>query len=242
MSELVSLENATKAFGKEVVLDGVNLKISSGELVVVLGENGAGKTTLLRLMAGLLGLNKGLLKIEGEKLDRFSEKQREKIFFLPDFPVLFEEATVLENIEIWMSLYGCAEHGREDEAIRLVEEFRLGEKLHQFPGTLSRGQRFKLALICYDLVEARIGLIDEPFASGMDASGLRRMRRLLVDATESGRAVVYSTQLVKYACEFSSRIIVIDGSSIYFDGTSSEFFGRQAAGDLVLQKYADEEL
>gem|GEM_PF-2135275 len=238
---LISLTDASKSFGKLSVLKDLSLTIEPGELVVVLGTNGAGKTTLLRVMAGLLGLDAGELLITGEKLDRFSEKQREKLFFLPDFPAFFVELSVMENIEVWLTLYSKKENTREKEVISLLERFQLIEKIHQPVGSLSRGQLFKLAMVCYEAVEAPIGLFDEPFASGMDASGLREMKKLIRAATENDRSVIYTTQLVSYALDFADRVLVIEKSDLYFDGPPDEFLVRMESGDEVLSQFSEKE-
>ena len=216
---LIELTSASKSFGVQDILRGINLTIPTGQLVVVLGSNGAGKTTLLRIIAGLLGLDGGELKITGEALDRLSEKQREKIFFLPDFPALFEDLTVLENLEIWLALYGRESAKSEEECFALLDRFDLAEKIRQPVVTLSRGQRYKLALTCYEGSKAPVGLFDESFASGMDAGGLREMKRLIRHAVEDQRSVIYTTQLVGYALDFADRILVIHEAKIHFDGS-----------------------
>ncbi|MGC6566278.1 MAG: ABC transporter ATP-binding protein [Akkermansiaceae bacterium] len=238
---LVTLDSASKSFGTLNVLNQVNLTIPAGQLVVVLGSNGAGKTTLLRMIAGLLGLDSGKLKIAGERLNRLSEKQREKIFYLPDFPALFEEMTVLENLEIWLTLYGREQDHAEQELFALLERFNLAEKARLPMLSLSRGQRFKVALSCYEGSQAPIALLDEPFASGMDASGLKEMRTLLRKATADGRSVIYTTQLVSYALNFSDRILLIHDQGIYFDGTPARFQQLLDEADPVLKYFSEDE-
>jgi ABC-type multidrug transport system ATPase subunit len=236
---LIELKNATMSFGKNKVLREVDFQLWPGQLVAVVGINGAGKTTLLRVLAGLLGLDQGELLISGKPLDRMSEAQRENLFFLPDFPSFFEEQTVLENIGLWINLYGRGDSGREECALKWLEEFALMEKVKQWPGALSRGQRYKLALTCYEAVEARIGLFDEPFASGIDSKAIHSMRKLIRGACESGRSVIYTTQLIDYALEFADRIMVIENNEIYFDDSPAEFRTRLTNSDKVLSQYAE---
>lgn len=236
----MTLEKATKSFGSNVVLNKVDLTVQRGELIVILGENGAGKTTLLRVIAGLLGLDQGELRIEEEGLNRFSEEQREKIFFLPDFPTFFEDLTIMENIEIWLSLYHQEGMARESLAVDLLDRFGLMEKTHQPVSTLSRGQRFKLAMTCYQSVDAQIGLFDEPFASGIDATGLREMKKVIRDAVDADRSVLYSTQLVSYALNFSDRVLVISDGHIYFDGSPEKFSNQLQGGDQILGQFSEE--
>ena len=238
---LTSLSRATKSFESNTILDDVSLTVQAGEIIAVLGENGAGKTTLLRVLAGLLGLDQGSLSIKGEPLKRSSEEQRKNLFFLPDFPVFFDELNILENIEIWLTLYDKKDAQREDYAIELLERFSLMPKARIPVGLLSRGQRFKLALTCYEAVDAAVGLFDEPFASGMDAAGLREMRSIIEKATTNERSVLFTTQLVTYAIGFANRIIVIDGARICFDGPPREFIEKRDGGDAILSKFSEQE-
>lgn len=236
---LAQLVSGKKRFSDNIVLQNLDLSIERGELIAVLGTNGAGKTTLLRILAGLLGLSSGDLLIDDSPLDRLSETQREKIFFLPDFPVLFEHLTVLENVEIWLSLYQREPAHLESQSINLLDQFGLMEKA-RLPGSqLSRGQRYKLALVLYQGSNAPLGLLDEPFASGMDIPGIRKMRKLLREAVSDQRSVIYTTQLASYARSFSDRILVIHDSLIYFDGSPGEFNRQLESGDKTLQIFSE---
>lgn len=236
---LAQLASAEKSFGSNTVLRDINLTIERGELIAVLGTNGAGKTTLLRILSGLLGLNQGDYLIENSSLDRLSEEQREKIFFLPDFPALFDDLTVLENVEIWLSLYQKSAAKLEAESVALLERFDLIEKAHIPAALLSRGQRYKLALVLFESSKAPLGLFDEPFASGMDVPGIREMRKLLRHAVSDQRAAIYTTQLAHYAREFADRILVIHKSLIYFDGSPEAFASQLQSGDQVLEIFSE---
>jgi ABC-type multidrug transport system ATPase subunit len=236
---LAQLSSVAKSFSRNIVLCGINLTIERGELIAVLGTNGAGKTTLLRLLAGLLGLSSGELCIDGSPLDRLSETQREKLFFLPDFPVLFDDLSVLENVETWLSLYHREPDQREEASVALLDRFDLMEKAHLLTATLSRGQRYKLALVLYQGSQAPLGLFDEPFASGMDVPGIREMRKILRQAVADQRSIIYTTQLATYAREFADRILVIHDSSIHFDGSPSDFDRQLQSGDPVLQIFSE---
>lgn len=236
---LLQLNSASKSFAKNTVLEDLNLTIERGELILILGTNGAGKTTLLRILAGLLGLTAGELLIDGAPLDRLSETQREKIFFLPDFPALFEDMSVLENVETWLSLYQQEPAARETESVALLDRFGLMEKAQLPASALSRGQRYKLALVLYQGSQAPIGLFDEPFASGMDIPGIRAMRKLLREATTAQRSIIYTTQLASYAHDFADRILVIHESRLYFDGSPAAYQDRLKEGNTILQTFAD---
>jgi ABC-type multidrug transport system ATPase subunit len=236
---LAQLQAASKSFGSDQVLDAITLSIHRGELIAVLGTNGAGKTTLLRILAGLIGLSEGQLLIDGAPLDRFSEAQRKKIFLLPDTPALFEDLSVLENIETWLTLYRREKDENEARAIDLLKRLHLIEKAHLPVNSLSRGQQYKLALVLLDGSQAPLALIDEPFASGMDAPGVREMRSLFREITGEERTIIYTTQLAEFARGFADRILVIHQSHLHFDGSPSDFESRLMAGDPILALFSD---
>ena len=239
---LAQLRSVHKTFTGNPVLQDINVTIERGELIAILGTNGAGKTTLIRLLAGLLGLTSGELLIDGESYNRLSETQREKIFFLPDFPAFFDDLTVIENVEIWLSLYNQEHEKFEQQSIALLELFDLMDKAHLPVATLSRGQRYKLALVLYEGSKAPLGLFDEPFASGMDVPGIRDMRKLLRHATSDQRTVIYTTQLADYARAFADRILIIHDNRIHFDGSPEEFDHQLNTGDPILATFSDSEL
>ncbi len=148
---------------------------------------------------------------------------------------------MLENLETWINLYERSDEDRESEAVALLEKFGIISHSRLLPSSLSRGQRFKLALTCYHAVRSMIGLFDEPFASGLDPSGLKEMKAIMREATSQGQAVVYTTQLVRYALEFSDRVLVVDNGAIYFDGPPEKFKRQLAEGDEVLTKFSEGE-
>lgn len=123
----------------------------------------------------------------------------------------------------------------------MLELFDLMEKAHLPVATLSRGQRYKLALVLYEGSKAPLGLFDEPFASGMDVPGIRDMRKVLRHATTDSRTVIYTTQLADYALAFADRILIIHQSRIHFDGAPTEFQTHLKTGDPVLQIFSESE-
>jgi ABC-type multidrug transport system ATPase subunit len=205
----IALQEVSRRFGRTHALRNVTWETGPGSLVAVLGPNGAGKSTLLRILAGELPPSRGELRIDGVPFRRDDLAVRREIFFLPDTPDLPGE-TPLRTCSICVSAYertGVA--GIEERIVDLIEGFDLAAKADRPWPTLSRGQSYKASLAILAAIAPRLWILDEPFASGMDAKGIALFRKLAREAVAGGATVIYSTQLVELAEGFADGICVL---------------------------------
>jgi len=205
----IEIQGATKKYGSLRALDGVSLKIEPGQIVALLGLNGAGKTTLLRALAGIVGLSDGEIRYDGQRFRRDRIDLRRRFMFLPDIPVLFAHFRVTRHIGMVLRLYESNPDGIENRVVDLLKEFDLLPLIDTALGRYSRGQLYKAGLATLLAVDPEVWLLDEPFASGMDPRGIASFRRHVREAVKRGRTVIYSTQLLELAEEFSDRVCVI---------------------------------
>ena len=182
----IELKEVWKRFGRHDVLSGVNWQAQGGELVALMGVNGAGKTTVLRILSGLVGPEKGEVLIEGRKLTRDEVELRRSFYFLGDEPSLFPEHSAIVNLSIMAKLWKLERPDYEEVAAEWMERFGILPLRDKPVGTMSRGQRYKVALVILATLSPPIWLLDEPFASGMDAQGLRALRQLIRESLEKG--------------------------------------------------------
>ncbi|MCB1087865.1 MAG: ABC transporter ATP-binding protein [Verrucomicrobiae bacterium] len=212
---ILELLGATKNFGRTKALDSVSVEFRPGEIVAVIGLNGAGKSTLLRVLAGLYRLDQGMLLFDGEPFARDNLEQRRKVLFLPDEPVLHPEQSPLRNVGIYVRQYERhGEAGMAEKIAGLFAELSLLNKAEASLGALSRGQVYKTGLIALIAVSPEIWLLDEPFASGMDARGIQVLRNRARMAAEKGATVIYTTQMPEVATSLADRILVIDDGAV----------------------------
>lgn len=235
----IALCNVWKSFGKESVLQGVNWAAETGELVALMGINGAGKTTILRILAGLVGVESGSVEIGGQLFRREDVALRRQFYFLGDEPALFPDESAISNLAIMAKLWGCEREGLEEVAAQWMEEFGILSLREKHVATLSRGQRYKVALVVLATLRPPIWLLDEPFASGMDAQGLRVLRTLVRQAIAEGTVVVFSTQLIEMVRSFASRVTVVNGGVVLHDGPVAELERKAQAGDSYLSQLMD---
>ncbi|MFO1460775.1 MAG: ABC transporter ATP-binding protein [Verrucomicrobiota bacterium] len=224
----IELCDVTKRYGSATALSRVSLTLEPGQIVAILGPNGAGKTTLLRLLAGIAGPDHGDVLLDEVPFDRNNFGMRRRIGFLPDFPALFPEESVLRNLAITLRLYEADSPGAETRVLDLLEALDLLPLIEMPAETLSRGQAYKVALTGLVAAAPELWLLDEPLASGMDPQGLAVLRREVRSAAARGSTILYSTQLVELAEDFADRVLVIAEGAIRAFGTLSEL--RAAAG------------
>lgn len=206
----ISVHNLSKSYGQVTALDDITLDVPPGEIVAVLGANGAGKTTLLRALSGIVAPDRGEIRYDGEVFRRDRIDLRRRFFFLSDIPPVIPSMTVLRHIGMVVKLYEAERDGLENDILELLREFQILPLVESRFATLSRGQTYKAALIPLLTVNPELWMFDEPFASGIDPLGIAAFRRHARAAVARGRTVIYSTQILDLAGQFSDRICVLD--------------------------------
>jgi ABC-2 type transport system ATP-binding protein len=205
----IELRAVSKSYGKARALDRTSLEIGPGQIVAILGANGAGKTTLLRCLAGVAAPDAGTIVYNDEPFERDKLELRRQLFFLPDFPVVFYEMSVIRHIGMVLRVYEKAEVGIEAHVLQLLKDFDLFTVAENPLNTLSRGQVYKAALVALIAVNPEVWLLDEPFASGMDPHGINMLKRYAREAVAQGRTVIYSTQILEVVEKFSGKVCIL---------------------------------
>ena len=186
----IELRGVLKDYDGTRALDHVKLEFAPGQIVALLGPNGAGKSTLLRLLAGVIAPSKGEIYFDDEPFRRDRLDQRRRFHFLPDFPFLFPEQTVLRNLSIPLRLYEADGAGAEERVLALLREFDLLPLAQTPVAALSRGQAYKTGLCALLAVDPEVWLLDEPFASGMDSHAINAFKAHARTAAARGRTVL----------------------------------------------------
>jgi ABC-type multidrug transport system ATPase subunit len=205
----IELQQVVKKYKSLCALDTVSLAIEPGQILALLGPNGAGKTTLLRCLAGVAAPDAGRVLFDDQPFTRQRLDLRRRFLFLPDFPPVFETWSPARHLGMVLRLYGIEPAGVEERVLELLRDFDLLPLADAPFATLSRGQRYKAVLAGLLAVDPELWLLDEPFASGMDPQGITALKRRAREATQRGRTIIYSTQILDAAERFSDRVCVI---------------------------------
>lgn len=230
----IELRNVTKRFGVTLALSSVSFAIPPGRILAVLGANGAGKTTLLRSLATVVSPDKGEILFDNERLDRGRLDLRRRLGFLPDFPTVYSNWSVVRFAGMVCRLYEADMDRAQNALVDLLSEFDLLALARRPMGTLSRGQTYKAALVSLLAADPELWLFDEPFASGMDSHGITAFRRHCRAGVARGRTVVFTTQLLQLAETFSDDACVIHRGKVHAHGPVAGL-GDTTNGDGVLE-------
>ena len=220
---LFEVRGLTKAFGRHVVLSGLDIDIFAGEVITIIGESGSGKSILLKAMMGLLDADAGTIRFDGEEVTRQTEREwtqtRRRIGMLFQESALFDSLNVYDNVS-----YALQEQTTmtEDEIAQRVEETLALVGLpgieHMSPADLSGGMRKRVALARAVAVRPEVVFYDEP-AEGLDPINVTRVNRLLLGLQKSLNVTsVVVTHNLKAAFAISDRLALIHDGAVAATG------------------------
>jgi ABC-type polar amino acid transport system ATPase subunit len=224
---IVELAGVRKAFGDNVVLDGIDLEIARGEAIVIAGPSGSGKSTMLRCINGLETIDAGSITFDGQRIDtagRGLAKLRTRIGMVFQQFNLFPHMTVERNVTLApIKAKGVPEEQARAKARELLERVGIPEKSGAYPADLSGGQQQRVAIARALAMEPALMLFDEP-TSALDPEMIREVLDVMRDLARSGLTMVVVTHEMGFAREVCDRLVFIDEGEIVEQGPPDEFF------------------
>ncbi len=216
----IEVENLTKRFGDFTAVDSVSFEVKRGEIFGFLGANGAGKSTTIRMLCGLLQSTGGTARVGGFDVNAEPDKVKATIGYMSQRFSLYEDLTVVENINFYGRVYGLSSTAIEARKKWVLEIANLNGRENSITGTLSGGWKQRLALGCAVLHEPRIVFLDEP-TSGVDPVMRRKFWELINDLSSQGVTVLVTTHFLEEA-EYCNDIILINAGKIIAGGSPKE--------------------
>ena len=233
MRELLSIENLRAGYGAVEVLRGIDIRISHGELIALLGSNGAGKTTLNAVLSGLLAPRSGRVIFDGEDLTGVHYRRivQAGLIQVPEGRKVFPNLTVLENLEL--GAFARARQRLSENIDRVFETFpRLQERMAQLAGTMSGGEQQMLAIGRGLMAEPKLLILDEP-SLGLSPLLVEELFTLIAKLRTDGLAILLVEQNVGQSLDIADRAYVMENGTIRFSGTATELL----ASDTLRQAY-----
>ncbi|WP_206859367.1 ABC transporter ATP-binding protein [Candidatus Enterococcus mangumiae] len=217
----LNIEHVTGGYGHLPVLKDISFTVQPGEMVGLIGLNGAGKSTTIKHIIGLLQPTKGKIEINQLTLKKDVESYRKQIGYIPETPSLYEELTLKEHIEVTAMAYDIPMDVAMKRADKLLQTFRLSNRLEWFPANFSKGMKQKVMILCAFLIEPSLYIIDEPFL-GLDPLAINALLELMVEMKNEGSGILMSTHILATAEKYCDRFVVLHEGEIRADGTLAE--------------------
>ena len=225
----VEVIDVVKAYKEKVAVDGLSFSVEKGEVFGLIGPNGAGKTTTLRMMMDIIQPDSGRVSLFGETP---SQATKGRLGYLPEERGLYKKLSVIETISYLASLKGMNPRTIEPEADAWLERTGMLASKKKKIEELSKGMSQIIQLIVTIVHDPELAILDEPF-TGLDPVNTERVKQLLVDLRERGKAVILSTHQMNQVEAVCDRILMVnDGRSVLY-GTLDEI-RAQHRGHAVL--------
>ncbi|WP_367329524.1 ABC transporter ATP-binding protein [Limosilactobacillus sp.] len=217
----LEIKNLVGGYSQLPVLKDVSLDVQPGELVGLIGLNGAGKSTTINHVIGILRPFSGKIMLNGISIQDEPEKYKQQIAYVPETPILYDELTLKEHLELTMDAYGLDHDQPWQRAHRLLKLFRLDNKLDWFPANFSKGMKQKVMICCAFMTDAKLLIVDEPFY-GLDPLAVHDLLGLIEKKKEAGVAVLMSTHVLDTAQRYCDRFVLLADGKVRARGTLDE--------------------
>jgi ABC-2 type transport system ATP-binding protein len=232
----IEAHGLSKHFGTLKAVDGLDLRVPRGQIYGFLGPNGSGKSTTIRMLCGLLTPTEGSANVLGTEIPGRARSLRPKIGYMTQKFSLFGDMTVAENLQFISEIYSYPRHDRKQRIEELLVRYDLTEQRRQMAGTMSGGQKQRLALACAVLHKPDLLLLDEP-TSAVDPQSRRDFWAILFRLAEGGTTILVSTHYMDEA-ERCHRLAILDRGVKVADGTPQHL--QATTGMHVVEVIADD--
>jgi lipopolysaccharide export system ATP-binding protein len=210
----------TKSYGGRTVVRGINVEVSSGEVVGLLGPNGAGKTTTFYMTVGLVAPDSGRVELNGVDVtdDPMYVRARKGIGYLPQEPSIFRGLTVEQNILAILETTSLGATERRARTRELLAELNLTPLASAQAFTLSGGERRRAEITRALVMAPQFILLDEPFA-GIDPIAVTDIQKIIFHLKERGIGVLITDHNVRETLRITDRAYIVHGGAIFRSGT-----------------------
>jgi ABC-2 type transport system ATP-binding protein len=231
--EVIHTEQLSRRFGDLVAVRNVSLSVQQGEIFGVLGPNGAGKSTTIRMLCGILNPTGGKGSVLGYDIQRESEKIKSRIGYMTQRFSLYEDLTVIENLQFYGGIYGLSGSQLRQRIEQVLELSGLQARRKQIAGTLSGGWKQRVALASSTIHQPPLLFLDEPTA-GVDPVSRRAFWDQIHRIAAAGTTVLLTTHYMDEA-ERCHRLAFIFGGELLDVGTPEQIVERRALRVVELE-------
>ncbi|MBF0710604.1 MULTISPECIES: ABC transporter ATP-binding protein [unclassified Gemella] len=214
---ILKIDNLSGGYNRRKIIENINFSIDKASITAIIGLNGAGKSTTIKHILGLLKPMEGKVEVKGLTLEKNVEEYRRNISYIPESPVLYDELTLEEHINLTAMAYGIDMKEAWKRADYLLKLFKLENKKKFLPIHFSKGMKQKVMIICAFLVEPSLYIIDEPFL-GLDPIAIKDLIDLMTKEKEKGKSILMSTHILATAERYCDNFVIIHEGKIVANG------------------------
>ena len=225
---IIEVKNLTKGFNDTMVLNNINFKLFEGESLAIIGASGSGKSVLLKNIIGLLTPDKGSIKINGLEMVNLKRSAKEKV--LLDLGITFQHGALFDSLQNWENIVfkirnkeKLSNKDAKKLALSIIKRLGLNsEILTLYPSEISGGMQKRVAIARAICGDPKVLLFDEP-TSGLDPVTGSLIDKLIKTAVKTvGGSAITITHDMASVCRIADKVILIDGQTISWSGTSEE--------------------
>ena len=220
----------SKRFGALLAVDRVDLAVPRACVYGFLGPNGSGKSTTIRMLCGLLMPSEGTIEVLGLDIPKQAEALRRRIGYMTQKFSLYEDLSVRENLDFLATVQGLPRSARRQRVDELLQTYDLADRARQLAGTMSGGQKQRLALAGAVVHSPELLFLDEP-TSAVDPESRRAFWEKLFDLVDAGTTVLVSTHYMDEA-ERCHRLAILDRGRLVADGAPAALAARLSGRTL----------
>ncbi|MFI5758067.1 ABC transporter ATP-binding protein [Streptomyces sp. NPDC051569] len=219
---MLELDNVVRRFDDRVVVDQVSFRVADGKITGFVGGNGAGKTTTMRMIMGVLAINGGEVRWNGEVP---TPEVRRTFGYMPEERGLYPKQSVLGQLVYLGRLRGLGPEGAKRSATGLLERFSLADRQDARLESLSLGNQQRVQIAAALIGDPALLVLDEPF-SGLDPLAVDSMAEVLREITGRGVPVLFSSHQLELVERLCDHLVVLSAGRVVADGTSDELRRR----------------
>ena len=235
MDFAIQARNLTKQFGDLVAVNNLDLDVPRSRIYGFLGPNGSGKSTTIRMLCGLLIPSTGKANVLGIDIPDNANKLKPKIGYMTQKFSLYTDLTVIENLEFIANIYSFKPKNQKQRIKELLDSYDLVHQRKQFVGTMSGGEKQRLALACAVLHRPNLLLLDEP-TSAVDPKSRRDFWAKLFELADKGTTILVSTHYMDEA-ERCHRLAILEKGVKVADGTPADL--QKNTGMTIVEVLTD---
>ncbi|CAI6081396.1 Linearmycin resistance ATP-binding protein LnrL [Paenibacillus sp. JJ-100] len=230
---ILEVDHVVKRYGSKLSVDHLNLSVNKGEIFGLLGPNGAGKSTTISMIAGLLKMDQGEIRLDGISVKDQPLEVKRKIGLVPQDLALYETMSAADNVTFFARLYGLRGKLLKERVKESLEFVGLQDKAKEAPSTFSGGMKRRLNIACALSHRPDLIIMDEPTV-GIDPQSRNHILESVRTLNEMGSTIIYTSHYMEEVAAISNRVAIMDQGRIIACGTEAELRERVASEEKIV--------